>query len=134
MPRAWDGCGYPAPTVMSTLTATSTSSSRSAPGLSVFLPDGTLVADTGDELEQAIASLYPAAFNSDGDGGGFDSRSPNKGPEPESVVVGRAEGVDLAFLGLERIGGVAVYDMTTPSDPVLGRVRQPDARFLRPAG
>lgn len=87
--------------------------------MSVFLPDGTLVADTGDELEQTVKALYPAAFNSDGEGGGFDSRSPNKGPEPESVVVGQVGGVDLAFLGLERIGGVAVYDVSNPADPTL---------------
>lgn len=48
----------------------------------------------------------------------FDTRSDNKGPEPEGVVVGDYLGRTYAFIGLERIGGIVVYDVTQPTGPV----------------
>lgn len=39
------------------------------------------------------------------------------GPEPESVVVGEVGGTPLAFVALERIGGVVVYDVSDPTAP-----------------
>ena len=93
--------------------------------MGIYLPDGTQVGDTGDSLEQYIAATYPASFNTDSEGGAFDTRSPNKGPEPESVLVASVGGVDLAFLGLERIGGVAVYDLTDVSAPTLVEYANP---------
>jgi hypothetical protein len=93
--------------------------------MGIYLPNGTQVGDTGDSLEQYIATNYPAAFNSDSEGGAFDSRSPNKGPEPESVVVANLGGTDVAFVGLERIGGVAVYDLTSLANPLLVEYSNP---------
>lgn len=43
-----------------------------------------------------------------------DSRSDDKGPEPESVVIGKLAGKDYAFIGLERTSGIFVYDITKP--------------------
>lgn len=40
---------------------------------------------------------------------------PTKGPEPEIVTVGTVNGRTYAFVGLERIGGVMIYDITDPS-------------------
>lgn len=40
---------------------------------------------------------------------------PTKGPEPENVTVGTVNGRTYAFVGLERIGGVMIYDITDPS-------------------
>ncbi|MGQ0678300.1 MAG: choice-of-anchor I family protein [Actinomycetota bacterium] len=84
---------------------------------------GTLLYDSGDRLEQLFAqdpALRPF-FNSDGESNdpasAQDSRSDNKGPEPESVVVGTVAGKELAFIGLERVGGVAVFDLTNPFNP-----------------
>ena len=37
-----------------------------------------------------------------------------KGPEPESVVIGNVDGKSYAFVALERIGGIIVYDITNP--------------------
>jgi hypothetical protein len=79
---------------------------------------GALVWDSGDQLEQVTAAAFPAHFNSNNTSNGFDDRSDNKGPEPEGVAVGRVGGRTYAFVGLERIGGVVVYDVTTPTAPL----------------
>lgn len=79
--------------------------------------DGQRVFDSGDDFEQITALLAPTLFNSQGDAGSFDGRSDNKGPEPESVVVGRVGGRDFGFIGLERIGGFFVYDLNDPMAP-----------------
>jgi hypothetical protein len=80
---------------------------------------GNLVFDSGDQLEQLIAGLHPAViFNAGHDNNTLDSRSPNKGPEPEGVVVGKAFGRTYAFVALERVGGIASYDITNPYAPV----------------
>jgi hypothetical protein len=84
---------------------------------SVRKADGTLVADSGDELEQITAGLLPENFNASNDSNSFDNRSDNKGPEPEGIATGNIDGNQLAFIGLERIGGIAVYDVTDPADP-----------------
>jgi hypothetical protein len=69
----------------------------------------------------AAASPAPDAttpFNSNSEEGpSFDTRSDNKGPEPEGVVVGEHLGRTYAFVGLERIGGIVVYDVTKPASP-----------------
>ena len=44
-------------------------------------------------------------------------RSDDKGPEPEGVTIGRIGNNDYAFIALERIGGVMVYDITNPNLP-----------------
>lgn len=72
---------------------------------SIWDENGNLVFDSGDDFEQITALRFPNAFNSQGDVGSFDSRSDNKGPEPEGVVVGEINGNIYAFIGLERIGG-----------------------------
>jgi Choice-of-anchor I domain len=89
-----------------------------ARSISVWTAGGKLVFDSGDELEQKTAEVLPAVFNDQGDGV-FDSRSDDKGPEPEGVVVGRAYGRQYAFVTLERIGGVMVYDLSDPTHPHL---------------
>lgn len=90
-------------------------------GFSVFQQnaDGTIVKvdETGGDFEQIIASLANAGeiFNGQ-NGDDFDSRSDNKGAEPEGVVVGEVNGTPYAFVALERVGGVMVWDVSTPSD------------------
>lgn len=81
--------------------------------------EGTLVFDSGDDFETIIAQTYPANFNSDHATATFDTRSDNKGPEPEGVALGRVSGRTYAFIGLERIGGIMVYDVTDPAAPTL---------------
>lgn len=80
---------------------------------------GQVVFDSGDQLEQLTAALFPLRFNASHGNNTRDSRSAAKGPEPEGLAVGKCFGRTLAFVGLERIGGVAVYDISDPSAPLL---------------
>lgn len=100
-----------------------------ARSLGIWSADGQLVWDSGDAIEQYLASdscrlgaarNIPCAdfFNSNhNEGNAFNNRSDNKGPEPEGVVVGSFGGKHYAFLGLERMGGVMVFDVTNPQQP-----------------
>jgi len=79
---------------------------------------GERVFDSGAELEQMLANLQPDEFNSNHEeNDSFDNRSDNKGPEPEGVTLGRVEGKLYAFIGLERIGGILVIDLSDPNSP-----------------
>ena len=91
-----------------------------ARSFSIRKADGTLVFDSGDEFEQKTAQLVPELFNSNGvptGSGGFNTRSDNKGPEPEGVAIGKVFGRIYAFIGLERTGGIMVYDISDPHRP-----------------
>jgi hypothetical protein len=95
---------------------------------------GALVFDSGDDFEQTIAAQVPALFNSQGQADSFDTRSDDKGPEPEGVVVGMVDGRTYAFVGLERIGGVMVYDVTSPAAPVFVLYEPAAAGDVSPEG
>lgn len=96
---------------------------------SIFDQDGALVFDSGSEFEKFFASddcMVGSArnipcknfFNSGHDeGNALDSRSDAKGPEPEGIAVGTVGTKTYAFIGLERFGGVLIYDVTTPTAP-----------------
>jgi len=84
---------------------------------SIWDENGNLVFDSGDDFEQITADLYPEYFNSDNTENNFDSRSDAKGPEPEGVTIGKINGRTYAFIGLERISGVMIYDITNPLNP-----------------
>jgi len=75
----------------------------------------TRVYDSGDQFEQLTKALPNAAFNTSHDNNTLDDRSPAKGPEPESVTIGSFGDKTYAFIGLERVGGVMVYDVTDPA-------------------
>lgn len=78
---------------------------------------GNLVYDSGDDFETITAAQIPSNFNSDNDENSFDSRSDDKGPEPEAIACGQVNGDTYAFIGLERVGGIMVYNISDPSDP-----------------
>ncbi|MFN3544475.1 MAG: choice-of-anchor I domain-containing protein [Thiobacillus sp.] len=78
---------------------------------------GAQVWDSGSELEVRTAAAFPKNFNGNNTANSFDDRSDNKGPEPEGVAVGKVGDRTYAFVGLERIGGVMVYDVSTPAAP-----------------
>jgi hypothetical protein len=82
----------------------------------------TVVADTGDMIERKIAEILPNYFGADWNTGtgtpnAKDTRSDNKGPEPEGLAIGKVYGRTVAFVGLERIGGVMAFDITNPTRP-----------------
>ncbi|WP_409344860.1 choice-of-anchor I family protein [Paenibacillus sp. MBLB4367] len=77
------------------------------------------VFDSGDAFEQITAQLLPAYFNSDHESVKFDNRSSGKGPEPEDVKIGRIGSETYAFVGLERMSGIVVYNVTNPAAPRL---------------
>jgi len=77
--------------------------------------------DSGDQLEQTIASELPGRFNADYTNNTFstfDTRSDSRGPEPESVTTGTVDGVLYAFVGMERSADIMVYDISNPNAPV----------------
>ncbi|MHC4641166.1 MAG: choice-of-anchor I family protein [Planctomycetota bacterium] len=84
---------------------------------SILDADGNLVFDSGDQLEQITAEQLPDYFNSTDDETDFDDRSDDKGPEPEHVTVGKIYGHTIAFIGIERIGGIMAYDVSNPAAP-----------------
>ncbi|MES2922733.1 MAG: choice-of-anchor I family protein [Verrucomicrobiota bacterium] len=67
---------------------------------------GGLVFDSGDMIENIMASQFPTNFD--------DSRSDNKGPEPEGVTIASIGGRTYAFVGLERSHMVLAFDVTNP--------------------
>jgi hypothetical protein len=76
------------------------------------------VYDSGDAFEQFIAANYGASFNVSNDDNALDSRSDNKGPEPEGIVLTVIQGRVFAFIGMERHSGIMVYDVTDPLNPL----------------
>lgn len=85
-----------------------------ARSFSIWSAAGEQVFDSGDQLERITAERFPLFFNASNSNNDFDNRSDDKGPEPEGVTVGKIRGRTFAFIGLERIGGVMVYDVTDP--------------------
>lgn len=91
-------------------------------GISIFRVDedgnAVKVGETGGEFEAIAAALPNASTVFNGENlGGFDTRSDNKGVEPEAIDVANIGGRYYAFVGLERLGGVMVYDVTDPANP-----------------
>lgn len=89
-----------------------------ARSFSIWAANGALVWDSGDQLEQLTKSLSMVNFNASNTGNTADDRSDNKGPEPEGLVIATFGSKTLAFIGLERVGGVVVYDITNPASPI----------------
>jgi hypothetical protein len=103
--------------------------SYGARSFSIWDANGALVWDSGAAIEQFLNSAdcrlgsnrsIPCAtyFNSGhNEGNALDSRSDAKGPEPEGLALGKIGDKTFAFIGLERMGGVLVYDITNPAAP-----------------
>ena len=106
--------------------------------------DGNLIFDSGDDFEWLTAAAYPAFFNASHENNTFDDRSDDKGPEPEGLTLGKVFGRTYAFIGFERIGGVAIYDISEPEAPEFVQylnnrdftkpVNSPEAGDLGPEG
>ena len=81
---------------------------------------GNLVYDSGDDFEYITAQhpTFSALFNSNHEENKLKGRSNAKGCEPEALTIAEMNGQKYAFVGLERIGGVMVYNITDPENPV----------------
>lgn len=90
---------------------------------------GKLVWDSGDLLERVTADL--ASYNANhAETDSRDSRSDNKGPEPEGVTVGHIGKRAYAFVGLERTSAIAILDVTKPTAPTyVGLLQHRDDSF-----
>ena len=92
--------------------------SYGARSFSIWNAAGELVFDSGNDFERITAMRIPADFNSTNDeNDSFDSRSDDKGPEPEALALGKINGQTYAFIGLERVGGIMVYNISNPEAP-----------------
>ncbi len=69
---------------------------------------GQLVFDSKNELDKKAIELN--VYD--------DTRSDDKGAEPESITIGRVGSKLVAYVGLERADAVAIYDITNPTLPV----------------
>ena len=87
-----------------------------ARSFTIWDQNGLVVYDSGDDFERITASVHGAQFNNGDDENAGDSRSENKGPEPEALTVGQVGDRTYAFIGTERMGGIFVYDVTNPYD------------------
>lgn len=85
-----------------------------ARSFTIWDSNGLVVFDSGDDFERITASIHGDAFNNNNDENEGDSRSSNKGPEPEALAVGQVGDKTYAFIGLERMGGILIYDITNP--------------------
>lgn len=88
-----------------------------ARSFSVWSSDVHQVYDSGADFERISAERMPALFNSNHKENAPDGRSDDKGPEPEGVTVARLWGKPYAFVGLERLSAVMVYDLSQPQAP-----------------
>lgn len=66
------------------------------------------IGDTGSAIEIATLSLF-----------GDDSRSDDRGPEPEGLVLADFGGIPIAFASIERPGAIAAIDLSEPTRPAL---------------
>ncbi|RDX38170.1 alkaline phosphatase [Kangiella sp. HD9-110m-PIT-SAG07] len=91
--------------------------SYGARSFSIWDQAGDLVFDSGDDFEQRLIERYGEQFNSNENENKGDSRSDDKGAEPEAITVGLVKGKVYAFIGLERHGGIMIYDVSNPLQP-----------------
>lgn len=70
---------------------------------------GRLIYESGSTMELLLAERFRDYYE--------DSRSDDKGPEPEDLVLGRIDGIPYLFVGLERANGVMAFDVRNPSSP-----------------
>ncbi|MBB1389362.1 choice-of-anchor I family protein [Shewanella sp. SG44-6] len=81
---------------------------------SIWTADGQQVFDSAGDFERITAAILAMNFNNNNDENKGDSRSDDKGPEPEALALGQIGSRTYAFIGLERTSGFMIYDITNP--------------------
>ncbi len=74
----------------------------------VWNTDGTLFFDSGNLLDDIIATRFPSNYD--------ENRDDNKGVEPESISIGTIGDDTYVFVGLERANGVLTFRMDAPDE------------------
>ncbi len=87
-----------------------------ARSFTIWSTSGNVVYDSGDLIGKKTLELNATLFNNDE--GETDGRSDDKGAEPEAVETLKIGDKTLLFVGLERTGGVMVFDITNPVAPI----------------
>jgi alkaline phosphatase len=82
---------------------------------SIYDAEGNVAFDSGSDFEEITKDIEGLNFNADNEDPDFDDRSNNKGPEPEALTIGSVRDRTYAFIGMERVGGIFVYDVTDPA-------------------
>ena len=85
-----------------------------ARSFSIWDANGRLIFDSADDVGLITAAVHGESFNNDEDENKGDTRSDAKGAEPEALALGEINNRTYAFVGLERMSGVLVYDITNP--------------------
>ncbi|GLX79017.1 alkaline phosphatase [Thalassotalea insulae] len=85
-----------------------------ARSFSIWDASGELVFDSGDQIGKITAAIHGSTFNNDEDANEGDTRSDAKGAEPEALALGKIGERSYAFVGLERMSGIMVYDISNP--------------------
>ena len=106
--------------------ATDTIYSFGARSFSIWNRLGGLVYDSGDDIADRVFNEFSSrfsdiTFNASNDTNFIvyagDKRSDDKGTEPEAIEVASFGDRSFAFVGLERQGGVMVFEITDPTEP-----------------
>ena len=87
-----------------------------ARSFTIWDSNGLVVFDSGDQIARVTASVHGNAFNNNEDENKGDTRSDDKGAEPEALTLGEVGDRLFAFVGLERMGAIMVFDITNPYD------------------
>lgn len=87
-----------------------------ARSFTIWDSNGLVVFDSGDQIARVTASVHGNAFNNNEDENKGDTRSDDKGAEPEALTLGKVGDRLFAFVGLERMSGIMVFDITNPYD------------------
>ncbi|ACA86241.1 alkaline phosphatase [Shewanella woodyi ATCC 51908] len=83
---------------------------------SIWDEAGNIVFDSGNEFARITAAVLGSDFNNHNEESKGDSRSDDKGAEPEALALGVIGDKRYAFIGLERTSGFMIYDITNPFD------------------
>jgi hypothetical protein len=74
---------------------------------------GRRVFDSGSMIEEFVRANAPRTFNmNNGTTTAIDTRSDDKGPEPEALAYGQIDGRHYVFVGAERQNGIFQFDIT----------------------
>ncbi len=87
-----------------------------ARSFSILDEKGNILFDSGDDFAMITSKKYGKNFNNHNKKNKADDRSDSKGCEPEALALGKIGNAVYAFVGLERMGGVMVYNISNPQN------------------